>query len=187
MKVGVLFYSETGNTSNVAAWIKRGISSVDRPWGPLELSIKPLRGRESALVESLASMDLIFLGTPIHGDSFPEEVEGLLSKGILRNKDLALFCTHGATMSDTSQDRYFDNAEKLLSREGNRLIFKWHCRGENRNTAVMEWLRDNDNPGYEQALSAMGYPHKDDYLSAQRWAAHSIVAYQKKMKKEEEQ
>ena len=126
MKTLIAFYSLTGNTKKIARAIAEAVAGET-----LEIKLKKeiptqgfwkyfLGGRQvmiKELPELLAfdknprNCDLIFLGTPVWGSNFASAIRSFLAKEKLRNKKIALFCTHGGN----DPGKIFANLEKELA------------------------------------------------------------------------
>lgn len=133
MKTIIVFYSLTGNTKKIADTI------ADATAGEvLEIKLKNeipasgfwkyfLGGRQMMIKElpellpldkKPKNYDLIFLGTPVWGSNFASAIRSFLAKEKLRNKKIALFCSHGGD----DPGKIFANLEKELA--ANKIIGK---------------------------------------------------------------
>jgi len=129
MKILVAFYSLTGNTEKLA-----GSVAVAAGGDVLEIKLKkslPTEGffkyfwaGKQAVIRELPELlpldkkpsnyDLIFLGTPVWGSNFSSAIRSFLAKTKLRNKKIALFCSHGG---DDSGKTFIELEKELAGSE----------------------------------------------------------------------
>ena len=158
MRIGIFFYSETGNTEKIANAIKNKLTdNVD------------FLNMEHIIPDSVYNYDLLFLGTPVQGDNIPEKIRESISKEIA-GKKIAVFFTHAAPMESYSPTEYLKNIKSFFNNLGAELTDTWHCRGENKRTDILEWLKKNNPERYKQAITAKGLPDLNDMNSAAEWA-----------------
>jgi len=133
MKTLVVFYSLTGNTKKLADSVAEAVAGdvleirlkKDLPkegflkyfWAGKQVVIRELP-ELLPLDKKPSDYGLIFLGTPVWGSNFASAVRSFLAKTKLRNKKIALFCSHGGDDSGKT----FIELEKELA--GNEIVAK---------------------------------------------------------------
>jgi flavodoxin len=158
MKIGLLYYSETGNTEKIA----KALFSVCGE--KTELASIPQVSKEK-----FGDYDLIILGMPIFGDNMPEPVKNFLNENDLKEKRIALFYTHAAPMNHSCPQTFLTLMQNYFREKKAFFVGSWHCRGENKNLEVLAWLKKNSPDVYELAVTAKGKPDGNDLENAKHW------------------
>jgi flavodoxin len=164
MKTLVTYFSQTGNTKQVAETIFEKI--------PDEKEIKSL-----AELEDLEGYDLIFYGFPIQaGSPAKDAAEFLSGKGA--GKKIALFITHGAPEDAERVAPWLDKSRDLISEVGAELMGLFNCQGE-ASQDIINFLLSSDDPERQkygrEAADAKGLPDEARLELAKGFASEIIA------------
>jgi flavodoxin len=158
VNIGILYYSETGNTEKIA----RAIHG-DFP----EARCLPLEDFDEDMP---GGSDFWFIGMPVHGNNFPDTVKAFFSRTDLSGLDTAVFFTHTGLMDDDTVRIFLDNLREKADETGMNLRGVWHCRGENSREDIVRWLKINMPDRYPHVLTAKGLPGDREISEARTWA-----------------
>ena len=130
MKKSVAFYSLEGNTKFIAACIARAIDadllelkvkkSLEKGsfmrffWGGKQVFMRE-KPELYPLDKDPKDYDMIFIGTPVWAFTYSAPLNTFFHQANLRNKKIALFCSHSGGMKNTLNDM-----SKALS--GNEIV-----------------------------------------------------------------
>lgn len=120
MKVLIVYFSGTGNTTKVANAIKEGIVGHD----------VDLLASGDVDPATLNSYDLVFLGSGIYGFNVSRKLTGLIKKAPQLPKNFAYFYTHEASAPNAFPDS-FKSISKILEKSDCQLLGIFDCTGEN--------------------------------------------------------
>jgi flavodoxin len=162
MEYAVLYYSESGNTEELAKHIYTAIDSTEKSLINL--------GQQSKVPQA----DVYFVGFPIHQNNCGIKVVDALEQ--IESGKLALFATCGITPTATYQKKLEETIEIWIADEVEYLGM-FLCQGR-----IVEKQREvyyNANPEYRQKLEDMFdegdyHPNRDDYKDAVRYV-HSVL------------
>lgn len=131
MKTFVVYYSFEGNTKLIAETIAKTLGAdvlgletrselvkthgfMKYFWGGKSVVFKE-KPELKTLEVNLDDFDLIFIGTPVWALTFAPPIRSLFEKKIIKNKKVALFCTHEGSFKNVLK-----NMENALI--GNEII-----------------------------------------------------------------
>jgi flavodoxin len=161
MKALVAFYTDTGNTENLAQAIFDGIEQADK-------EIHPIKD-----VEGVEDFDLIFCGFPVKASTVPGEAEQFL-KGIPEGKKLAIFATHGSLRGGQLAVTAFDYAMTLASKA--KVIGTFGTRGKVKQSLIDTLMQKPEHRAWAQeAQSAVGHPDEADLEDAKEFAKKMVT------------
>jgi flavodoxin len=134
MKSLVIYYSFEGNTRFIAETIaaqlqadllelipKKDLTSKGLTkfiWGGRQV-VRRIKPDLQPLTKDPAAYDLLVIGTPVWAFTFAPALRSFFAQVPIKNKKIALFCTHQGIMART-----LENMEKALT--GNQIIAKTH-------------------------------------------------------------
>jgi flavodoxin len=161
MKVLVTYYSETGNTENLARAIYEGAGQVEKKIVPISEA------------GNLEVYDLIFCGFPVQAHGVPGKVVSFL-KAIPEGKKVALFGTHGSLRGGQMAIAGFYQAVSVSRKD--RVIGTFGCRGQVK-FSLLEQLgkRPEHKAWVMEAQSAMGHPDEADLADGRGWAKEMLA------------
>ena len=168
MKILITYFSQTGNTEKVAKSIGEGISGEN----PIIKAINDVD------VNSLTDYDLIFLGTPVHGNSLSKVAKKFL-KACPENAPykFALFSTHGTpgTQEKTAASGLFKSATKILTKSNISAVETFSCLGEIKNEQVIEMLKAAMPDQVDEILQGgKDHPNDTDLANAKEFSKNVI-------------
>ncbi|MHA1298874.1 MAG: flavodoxin family protein [Candidatus Helarchaeota archaeon] len=159
MKILITYYTETGNTEKIAKSIEEGISG-ENP------TIKKIDEIDAT---SLGEYDLIFLGSPTHGNSLPKATKKLLKACPEINGKFALFSTHQSS-DKAFYSNFFKSATKILGKKNIVVVDQFDCLGENRNEQVTQMLRAAMPDKIDEMMKlAKDHPNEEDLSNAKKF------------------
>jgi flavodoxin len=163
MKVLVAYFSQTGNTRQLAEAIYEVIP------GDKELaSISEL--------EDLEGYDLIFYGFPIQVMNPAKDAADFLGQGGA-GKRIALFITHGAPEDAERVGPWLEGSRDLVSAVGAELVGLFNCQAE-ASQEIVDFLLSSDNPEFQQygreGALAKGLPDEARLEKARDFARQTL-------------
>jgi len=95
MNIGIIYYSETGNTANVAKQLATAFRTQGHPITTKEITVYDVKMNRSLKDKPATDgYDLIIIGSPVQGFSLPIPVQDYLSQLHLSNQQkIGLFTT----------------------------------------------------------------------------------------------
>ena len=161
MKTLVAYYSESGNTEQLARAILDGI---EQPQKEIR-SIKEVTGVDD--------YDLIFCGFPVQSNSVPPIAEGFI-KSIPGGKKVAFFATHGSLRGGKLAVTAFYYALTLASHLS--VLGTFGCRGKVKQKIIDELMQKAEHKAWaEEAQSAAGHPNGVDLEDGKEWARWMVA------------
>ena len=158
LKILICYHSETGNTKAVAESMAEGLESEE---------VTLLRASDVDPA-SLASYDVVFLGTGIYASAIGKSVKDLMKQVTSLPPKFALFCTHN-NPDPSSVEKALKGIMKQITECGCENCSNFDCIGENRNEKVIELLMKM--PGMAEALEdSKGHPDAQDLENAKEFA-----------------
>ena len=156
MKALVTYYSETGNTEELARAIFDGIERAEKDIVPIKEAPK------------VKDYDVIFCGFPVHASSVSPKVEPFL-KGIGEGKMLAIFATHGSLRGGQLAITAFHYAMSLAPKA--RVIGTFGCRGKVKPDLIEALMKKPEHKSWAiEAQSATGHPDEADLGDGKEFA-----------------
>jgi flavodoxin len=160
MKALVTYYSQTGNTKNLAQAVYDGIERAGKDILPID---------ETGTFEEY---DVIFCGFPVQAHSVPEKAESFLKK-IPKGKKIALFATHGSLRGGSLAITAFYKALSLTSKQ--TVLGTFGCRGKVKSDIIDALMNKAEHREWAlEARSAIGHPDEADLEDAKEWARAMI-------------
>ena len=155
MKVLVTYYSESGNTKNLAKAIFEGMNA----------SAKEMVSIGEANTDQA---DVIFIGFPVHASIVPTKVENFI-KALPEGKMVAFFVTHGSLrggqLAITALHHALSLAVKLT------VLGTFGCRGQVKPELIEALLEKPEHRGWAmEAQSAAGHPDEADFEDGKEFA-----------------
>jgi flavodoxin len=164
MKVLVTYFTQTGNTRQVAEAIHRVVTC--------EKAVIPI----SELAD-LEGYDLVFYGFPIQAGHPAKDAAEFFS-GKAAGKKVALFITHGAPEDAERVGPWLEEARALVSSAGAELVGLFDCQGE-ASQQIVDFLLGSDNPELQQygqeAAVAKGLPDEARLEKAREYAREVLA------------
>jgi flavodoxin len=159
MKALVTYFSQTGNTEEVARSIYDAIT--------IEKEITPVQAGQNA-----KGYDIIFCGFPVHAHSVPVKVHSFI-KDIPEGQNIAFFCTHGSLRGGQLPKQAIEQAVGLAAKA--KVLGDFGCRGKV-SPQILEALskRPEHQAWAEEAQSADGHPDAADLADAKEFALQMI-------------
>lgn len=158
MKILVAYYSQSGNTEKIANAIFTELKDED-------ISLQKITDVD---VSTIASYDLIFVGSPVHAGAFPKPVKPFL-KGIpdkVQTK-FASFYTYGVPIPS-----FYTNYERKLNKQSTKnglsLIGVFKCLGEHKALDLLEKV--DVNAAEKARVESKGHPNEQDIEAAIQFA-----------------
>jgi flavodoxin len=166
MKILVAYFSQTGNTRQVAEAI-HGVVDGDKAIAPIE-ELADLNG-----------YDLVFYGFPIQaGHPAKEAADFFAGKGA--GKKVALFVTHGAPEDAERVGPWLEGVRDLAASEGAELVGLFDCQGE-ASQQIVDFLLNSDNPELQmygrEAAVAKGLPDEARLEKAREFAREVLAQF----------
>ena len=143
MKALIAYFSQTGNTRQVAEAVGRGLSDE----GCESITVRPI---EKVGPEEWRDYDLFVLGTPVFYYKEPANVRAWI-RG-LAPRDLApafTFITHGGNPTNTLR-----RLARLLRPKGARVLGSFECFGYDTYPIYLKSFRQWDHPDAEELAAA---------------------------------
>lgn len=94
MKIGLIYFSATGNTLKIASEISKILKKEN--YQVLEYDITSLKNREKTI--PFNELDFVIFGFPIYGRKPPKVVRNWIEKITAENKPCVMFFTYGGVM-----------------------------------------------------------------------------------------
>lgn len=159
MKALVTYYSQTGNTEQIA----RAIYEVL----PVDKELKPIQDLEDA-----DGYDIVFCGFPVQVHSVPGKAQPFI-KRLGDAQKVAFFSTHGSLRGGQLPKQAFENAIGLASRA--TVIGYFGCRGKVDPKIIELLMKKQENQAWaEEAQSAAGHPDAADLSDAKEFALRML-------------
>jgi flavodoxin len=165
MNVLVTYYTQTGNTREVAEAIFAGLVHSRKKILPIDQ------------VEDVVSYDLIFCGFPVIEYSVPGKMTSFL-RAMPRGKKVAFFSTHGSLRGGEKAVSAFYAAISLA--HGQKILGTFGCRGKV-NPQLLEALMEKPQhrPWVNEAQGAAGHPNQADLEDARIFAETMLFSAEK--------
>lgn len=161
MKTLVTYFSQTGNTKQVAEAI----------FGELP-DDRELKAMEE--VSTLDDYDLAFVGFPVHAGN-PAVAAREFLEGNVAGKSVALFLTHGAPEDESESEGWIETCRSLVPEDD--LVGLFHCQGEV-SQDVINFLLTSDDPKMksfgERGPETKGQPDESRLQKAREFARRVI-------------
>ncbi|MCX5856450.1 MAG: hypothetical protein NTZ57_00800 [Deltaproteobacteria bacterium] len=159
MKALVTYYSQTGNTEQIARAIYEGL--------PIDKELKPIKDLENA-----DGYDIVFCGFPVQVHSVPGKAQPFI-KSLGEGQKVAFFSTHGALRGGQLPKQAFENAIGLASKA--KVIGHFGCRGKVDPRIIELLMKKQENQAWaEEAQSAAGHPDAADLSDAKEFALRML-------------
>jgi len=161
MKVLTTYYSETGNTEEVARAIHDAVDVHDKTLLPI------------SQVDDASGYDLVFCGFPVQTHGVPVAVHHFI-KELPPGMSLALFATHGVPRGGELAKTAMIHAVSLAAKQ--KVVRTFACRGRV-HPRVVEALKNQPEhgPWAEIANGAAKHPDENDLADVAAFA-ESVVA-----------
>jgi flavodoxin len=161
MKALVTYYSETGNTKELARAIFEGVQQVEKEI----LSIQE--------VKNVDDYDLVFCGFPVKLHSVPPKAATFL-KMIPEGKKLAVFVTHGSIRGGRLAVTAFEDVVTLVPKA--KLLGTFGCRGKVKPGIIEKLVEKAEYKGWaEEAWSSAGHPDDADLVDGKDFARRMVT------------
>jgi flavodoxin len=155
MKALVTYYSQTGNTEELARAIYDAIH--------IEKEILPIEA-----VKSAGGYDVIFVGFPVHSHSVPAKLIPFF-KSLPDGQNIALFCTHGSLRGGHLPKQALEHAIALASRA--RVLDSFGVRGKVGANLLDALRQQAEHQAWaEEAQGASEHPNEADLADARVFA-----------------
>jgi flavodoxin len=159
MKALVTYYSQTGNTEQIARAIYEAL--------PVDKELKPIQDLENA-----DGYDIVFCGFPVQVHSVPGKAQPFI-KSLGEGQKGAFFSTHGALRGGQLPKQAFENAIGLASKA--KVIGHFGCRGKVDPRIIELLMKKQENQAWaEEAQSAAGHPDAADLSDAKEFALRML-------------
>jgi flavodoxin len=160
MKALVTYYSQTGNTEQLARAIYEAIH-VEKELLPVEE------------VRNVKGYDIIFVGFPVQAHSVPAKLLPFF-KELPEGQNIALFCTHGSLRGGHLPKQALEHAVSLSSRA--RVMGTFGVRGKVSAKLIDALMKQLEHRAWaEEAQGAAEHPTAAD-LADSREFARGILA-----------
>jgi flavodoxin len=155
MKALVTYYSQTGNTEEIARAIHEAIH--------FEKELLPIRD-----IPSVQGYDIIFAGFPVQAHSVPAAFLPFFKK-LPAGQPIALFCTHGSLRGGHLPKQAIEHAIGLAS--GARILGTFCVRGKVHPRVLDSLMTSVQNQAWaEEAQGACEHPDEADLADAKEFA-----------------
>ncbi len=143
MNALVVYFSQTGNTRQVAEAVARGLSNE----GCESITVRPI---EKVGPEEWRGCDIFVLGTPVFYYKEPANVRAWI-RGLAARAPVPAFTfiTHGGNPTNT-----FRRLQKLLKPKGGRVLGSFECFGYDTYPIYLKSFRQWGHPDAEDLASA---------------------------------
>ena len=159
MKALVTYYSQTGNTEQIARAIYEAL--------PVDKELKPIQDLVNA-----DGYDIVFCGFPVQVHSVPGKAQPFI-KGLGEAQKVAFFSTHGSLRGGQLPKQAFENAIGLASKA--TVIGHFGCRGKVDPKIIEFLMKNQENQAWaEEAQSAAGHPDAADLSDAKEFALRML-------------
>ncbi len=160
MKALVTYYSQTGNTEEIARAIYEAIH--------FEKVLLPVRD-----ITSVQGYDIIFAGFPVQAHSVPAGFLPFFKK-LPAGQKIALFCTHGSLKGGQLPKQAIEHAIGLAS--GARILGTFSVRGKVNPTLLDSLMTSPQNRAWAQeALGAGEHPNEADLADAREFTKNILA------------
>ena len=166
MKVLVVYFSQTGNTEQIAKAIHQEASQSNEA---------RLSKVEETKADSLNEYDLVFVGSPIHARGIAGPVKELLDAIVESPKfKLALFVTHSAFAYETERfDQGIASVEEICKNKKIAFLGSYDCQGRlspDLQPIVKQSRGLSDEEWAERMAKADEHPNAEDEQKAGEFA-----------------
>ena len=166
MTILVTYYSESGNTEQLASAIYEGIGHSEKKMLPM-MDVKDIN-----------NYDLIFCGFPVQACSVPAKAESFI-RSIPEGKNVALFATHGSLRGGQLAITAFYYAISLTPMA--TILGTFGCRGKVKPSIIESLLNDPEHRGWAlEAQSAAGHPDDADIKDGKEFARAMLMKFRAK-------
>jgi flavodoxin len=180
MKILITYFSQTGNTAQVAQAIREAVASQGH-----EVTLQAL-GEVSA--PSLSDFDLVFLGSTCHSADLAKPAKELLAEVIASPPfKLAGFVTHSTAMPDNEKwgaelyerwaGRCIETFRQVSQEKQITFLGYFHCQGAPSpqiEVFIHNTILTDDDAWAEYITEVRGHPDKTDLLRAGAFAAQIL-------------
>ncbi len=170
MNIGIIYYSQTGNTERVAQAIAKELENHNP---------KIMKATEVDQ-SSLGAFGLVFLGSGVYGISVGKPLQVIARKIETLPEKVALFFTHASTDPVMHADA-FKRVEKALIKKGATIVGKFDCLGETarlpqstRTEMAAELSAEEQEAARAAEELLRGRPNEHDLQAAQEFARKII-------------
>lgn len=154
MKVLVTYYTQTGNTEQLAKAIYEAVT--------VQKEIQPLAQAKAA------GYDLVFCGFPVQAHSVPGKMAEFI-KGLPKGQKVVLFATHGSLRGGQLPKQAFESAAGLAANL--KVLGQFGCRGKVDPKVIDALTKKFEHKAWsEEALGAGGNPDAADLKEAAEFA-----------------
>jgi flavodoxin len=161
MKALVTYYSETGNTKELAQAIFEGVQQVEKEILPIQK------------VKKVDDYDLVFCGFPVQLHTVPPKAESFL-KMIPEGKKLAVFATHGSLRGGRLAVTAFEGVVTIAPKA--KLLGTFGCRGKVKPGVIERLVESAEYKSWaEEARSAAGHPDDADLVDGKDFARRMVT------------
>ncbi|NVM01071.1 MAG: flavodoxin domain-containing protein [Candidatus Helarchaeota archaeon] len=158
MKILICYHTITGNTEKVAKSMKEGLAEEN-------VTLIPANDVDSA---SLASYDVVFLGSGTYAASVGKSVRKLIKNAEALPSKFVLFYTHASP----GPNKCFYRVEKQIARKNSSILEKFECLGATKpNKEQLDAMTPEQREAYNK-LS--GHPNETDLENAKKFAKSVI-------------
>ncbi|MHA1688043.1 MAG: flavodoxin family protein [Promethearchaeota archaeon] len=169
MKIGIIYFTNTGNTEKIARAIRDALSDH-------EIDLLSVNEADNT---PLNKYDVLFLGSGVYGSIASNAlVKFIISSVSALPKKIALFCTHESLQF---YQRPFKRLEKVVQKQGCSIIGEFDCLGENLGMKmedrmkIIESLPPEKKEDAKKSLDiSKGRPNEEDLNNAKRFALEII-------------
>lgn len=154
MKVLVTYYTQTGNTEQLAKAIYEAVT--------VQKEIQPLAQAKAA------GYDLVFCGFPVQAHSVPGKMAEFV-KGLPKGQKVVFFATHGSLRGGQLPKQAFESAAGLAANL--KVLGQFGCRGKVDPKVIDALMKKPEHKAWaEEALGANGNPDAADLKEAAEFA-----------------
>ncbi|MDY6855940.1 MAG: flavodoxin family protein [Thermodesulfobacteriota bacterium] len=171
MKVLVVYFSQTGNTEQIAKAIHQEASQSNE---------SRLSKVEETKADSLNEYDLLFVGSPIHARGIAGPVKELLDAIVEPPKfKLSLFVTHSAFAYETERfDQGISSVEEICKSKKIAFLGSYDCQGRlspDLQPIVKQSRGLSDEEWAERMAKADEHPNAEDEQKAREFAKSLLI------------
>ncbi len=168
MKIGIIYFSNTGNTEKIARAMANALSDH-------EVDLCSVNGADNT---NLSKYDLLFLGSGVYASRASNTLIKFISSAPALPKKIALFCTHESLQF---YQKPFKKLEKVFQKQGCSVIGEFDCVGENLGMKMedrmkmIESLPPDKREEVKKSLGlSKGRPNEEDMSNAKKFALEMI-------------